>query len=187
MEIFLSLIQNPYFIQGFGLVGTILALVGMQSKSYSRLAACKIGNEVIDGIHYLLLGQFDGAIVNFVSCTTNPVYWHRIKRGKSTLPFQIAFGLLFVSIVLWQWNGWINIFILVAKLLSSVALGINSVRVIRILNLISSGCWLLYSFYVGSVAGILTNVLLLISLISAIVRIDIRERRIASRALRAPA
>ena len=177
MENFLSFIQNPYFIQSFGLIGTVLALIGMQSKTYGRLAACKIGNEVIDGLHYLLHGQLDGAIVNFVSCVTNPIYWCRIKRSKTTRPFQIVFGLLFVSIVLWQWNGWISIFILIAKLLSSVALGINSVRIIRILNLISSGCWLLYSIYAGSIAGILTNVLLLISLITAIIRIDLRERR----------
>ena len=176
MEFLLSLFRNPYFIQGFGFLGTVLVIIGMQSKVYGRVAGCKIANELISGLHYLMLGKYDGMIVNFTSCVTNPIYWIRIKKGKSTLPFQIAFGTLFVGIVIWQWNGWISIFVLIAKLLSSIALGINNTKVIRILNLIGTSCWLLYNIFVGSIPGIVTDILVLASLISAIIRIDLLKK-----------
>lgn len=176
MEVLLSILKNPYFIQCFGFLGTALVIIGMQSKIYGRVAGCKIANEFISGIHYLLLGKYDGMIVNFTSCITNPIYWYRIKKGKSTLPFQIAFGTLFVGIVIWQWNGWISIFVLIAKVLSSIALGINNTKVIRIFNLIGTSCWLLYNIFVGSIPGIVTDILLLVSLISAIIRIDILKK-----------
>ena len=96
--------------------------------------------------------------VNLASCVTNGVYYFRIKNGKSTLPFQIIFAIMFVTIGALSWHGFISIFAVSAKLISSVALGIKNPRTIRILNLISNPCWLVYNIYMGSLAGITTDI-----------------------------
>ena len=92
------------------------------------------------------------------------------------MPFQIIFGIGFVVLGLLSWHGPISLFVVVAKLLSSVALGIKNTRTIRILNAISSPCWLVYNAYMGSITGIVGEAMISLSVLSAIVRLDILKK-----------
>lgn len=159
--------------QIIGFCGTIIVVIGMQQKKYKHIVMCKIGNEFLSSVHYLLLGGYTGMLANLASCMTNGCYYFRIKKGKSTLPFQIVFAAMFVAIGALSWHGPISIFVVLAKLISSVALGIQNPRTIRILNLISNPCWLIYNIYMGSIAGILTDSLVITSVVIAVIRLDI--------------
>lgn len=170
--------DNVYMIaQLIGVLGTIAVVIGMQQKKYNRIVFCKIFNEFIATIHYFLIGGYTGMVINLASCLTNGVYWYRITKGKSTLIFQILFGALFVTLGALSWQGPISIFVILAKLISSVSLGIKTPRTIRFLNLISNPCWLVYNLYMGSVAGIITDSLVLASTIIAVVRLDILKKK----------
>ena len=96
-------------------------------------------------------------------------------------------SFLFVGIVLLSWDGWISIFVLLAKVISTVSLGINNTKIIRILNLFSTPCWLMYNIFVGSIAGMCSDVLMITSIIIGIIRVDIigarREKALAAAAL----
>ena len=162
--------------QVLGFMGAIIVVIGMQQKKYKHIAACKIANQFLGGVHYALLGGYTGMLTNLASCITNVVYYFRIKKGKSTLPFQIVFATMFVILGALSWHGPISIFVVVAKLVSSVAMGIKHPRIIRILNLISGPCWLIYNIYVGSLAGIISDSSVIISVLIAIIRIDILHR-----------
>lgn len=168
---------NVYMIaQMIGFLGTIAIVVGMQQKEYNRIVFCKILNEFIAAIHYLLIGGYTGMMINLASCLTNGVYWYRIAKGKSTLIFQILFGAMFVTLGALSWQGPISIFVVMAKLISSVSLGIKNPRIIRFLNLISNPCWFVYNLYMGTAAGIVTDTLVIISVIIAVVRLDILKK-----------
>lgn len=171
----MNLFSNAIFIQSIGFIGTILIAIGMQQKTYNRIMLCKISNEFIGGIQYLLLGGYTGMILNLTSCITNAVYWHRIKNNKSTLIFQIIFGVMFVILGAYSWHGYVSILAILAKVISTVSLGINNPKIIRIMNLISNPCWLFYNIFVGSIAGICSDSLVLCSVIIGIIRIDIRK------------
>ena len=177
------LVQNQTFIQVFGFMGTACVLLGMQCKSYNKLLFTKFSNSLVSGLQYLMLGRYTGMATNLTACGTNIVYWLLVRRGKKTLPFQIAFGFLFVIIVLLSWDGWISVFVLLAKVISTVSLGINNTKVIRILNLFSTPCWLMYNIFVGSIAGMCSDVLMITSIIIGIIRVDIigarREKALA--------
>ena len=163
--------------QAIGFLGTIIVVIGMQQKKYKRIVISKIGNEFFSAIHYLLLGGYTGMLANLASCLTNGCYYFRIKNGKSTLPFQVAFACMFVAIGALSWHGPISIFVVLAKLISSVALGIKNPRTIRILNLISNPCWLAYNIYMGSIAGMLTDSLVIASVVIAVIRLDIFPKK----------
>ena len=162
--------------QILGFIGTTIIVIGMQQKKYKNIVICKIGNEFFASLHYLLLGGYTGMLANLASCFTNSVYYFRIKKGKSTLPFQIIFATMFVAIGALSWHGYISIFVVMAKLISSVALGIKNPRTIRILNLISNPCWLIYNIYMGSIIGMISDSLVIISVVIAIIRLDILHR-----------
>ena len=170
-------IDNTLLAQIIGFIGTIIIVIGMQQKKYGRIVFCKISNEFIAAIHYFLLGGYTGMLINFASCFTNGVYWYRNKKGKSTLIFQIIFGIMFVILGALSWHGPISIFVVAAKLISSVSLGINNPRIIRILNLISNPCWLIYNIYMGSIPGIISDILVIGSVVIAVVRLDILKKQ----------
>ena len=159
--------------QIIGFLGTITVVIGMQQKKYDRIVICKMMNEFFAASHYLLIGGYTGMVTNFASVFTNGVYWYRIKRRKSTLVFQIIFGTMFVLLGILSWQGYISLFVILAKLLSSVSLGIKNTRVIRILNLISNPCWLVYNICMGSIPAMLSDSLVTLSVIIAIIRLDI--------------
>lgn len=177
MDFLAELFKNQIFIQGIGFLGTALVILGMQCRSYNKVVAVKISNELIASFQYFLLGGYTGMAMNLTACVTNSIYWILIKKGKSTLPFQIAFGILFVAIGFASWHGWISVFVILAKLISSIALGINNTRIIRILNLISTPCWLIYNIFMFSIAGMCSDILMIVSLIIAVIRLDIIGER----------
>ena len=170
-------IDKTLLAQIIGFIGTIIIVFGMQQKKYGHIVFCKISNEFIAAIHYFLLGGYTGMLINFASCFTNGVYWYRNKKGKSTLIFQIIFGIMFVILGALSWHGPISIFVVAAKLISSVSLGINNPRIIRILNLISNPCWLIYNIYMGSIPGIISDILVIGSVVVAVVRLDILKKQ----------
>ena len=167
---------NQLIAQIIGFVALIIIVIGMQQRSYGRIVFCKITNSFLSVIHYLFLAAYTGALINLASCFSNGVYWYRNTKGKSILPFQILFAIMFVALGLLSWEGYISIFVIMAKLISSVALSIKNPRVIRILNLISNPCWLVYNLYTQSISAVLTDTLVITSVIIAIIRHDILNR-----------
>ncbi len=170
-------IDTTLLAQIIGFIGTIIIVIGMQQKKYGRIVFCKISNEFFAAIHYFLLGGYTGMLINFASCFTNGVYWYRNKKGKSTLVFQIIFGIMFVVLGALSWHGAISIFVVAAKLISSISLGINNPRIIRILNLISNPCWFIYNIYMGSIPGIISDILVISSVVIAVIRLDILKKQ----------
>ena len=165
--------RNQLIAQIIGFVALIVIVIGMQQKQYGRIVFSKIANSFLSVIHYLFPGAYTGAAINFASCISNGVYWHRNTKGKSVLPFQITFAILFVALGLLSWEGYMSIFIIFAKLISSLALSIKNPRIIRILNLISNPLWLVYNIYSESISAVLTDTLVITSVIIAIIRHDI--------------
>ena len=158
---------------GLVLLGTVIVVIGMQQKKYGQIVLCKITNEFLAAVHYMLLGGWTGMAANFASCITNGVYWYRIKKGKSTLVFQIIFGAMFVGIGLLSWHGPVSLFVIAAKLVSSASLGIKNPKIIRILNLISNPCWLMYNIFMGSYAAMITDLAITGSALVGLIRLDI--------------
>jgi len=85
--------------------------------------------------------------------------------------------MMFVIIGALSWHGPISIFVVLAKLISSVSLGIKNPRTIRILNLISNPCWLVYNIYVGSIVGMIADSLVTTSVLIAVIRLDIFAKK----------
>ena len=169
-------LTNEVWAQIIGFMGTAFIVIGMQQKKYDHIVLCKISNSFLSSVHYLFLGGYTGMCINLASCFTNAVYWRRNKQGKSNVIFQILFGAMFVALGLLSWHSPFSIFVIIAKLISSVAMGIHNPRIIRILNLISFPCWLIYNIHMGSFSGMISDSLSIASVVIGIIRLDILAR-----------
>lgn len=182
MQALITFFQNEIVIQAIGFLGMGFSLLAMQSKSYNVLTFLRISSEFVFGLQYLLAGAWTGMATNFASVGTNSVYRHRIKHQKSTLPFQIAFAILYTGLCLISWHGWVSLLIVGAKVISTVAMGIKNTRTIRILSLCSYPLWLVYNLSVGLLAAIINDCITIFCLLLAILRIDIIPAICARRA-----
>lgn len=184
MQAIIDFFQNETVIQAIGFLGMGFSLIAMQSKSYNLLIFLRISSEFTFGFQYLLAGAWTGMATNFASVGTNSVYRYRIKNGKSTLPFQIAFAFLYTALCLISWHGWVSLLIIGAKVISTIAMGIKNTRTIRLLSLCSYPLWLIYNLSVGLIAAIINDCITIFCLLLAILRIDvipaIRARRAAA-------
>ena len=169
-------IFDPYFTQAIGFVGMGVAIFSFQCKNYQKLVLCSIIKELIFALQYLLLGSYTGMATNLTSCFTNSVYRERNKKGKNTFAFQIAFSILFVIIGIMTWTGPLSLLVIAAKVISTIANGINKAKVIRFCNLIIMPMWLVHDLAVFSIAGIICDILTIGSIIIAIFRHDIKKK-----------
>ncbi len=173
MEYIISFFKNDIVIQLIGFVGMAFSVLYIQNKSYNGLIIFKICSELIFGFQFLLLGAYTGMMTSFVSCITNSIYKYRIKKGKSTLPFQIAFGILFVIIGIFTWDGLVSLYVIIAKLISTVSYGIKKPKIIRRLTLVIMPLWLCHDITVATITGAMNDILVITSTIIAIIRLDV--------------
>ncbi len=163
-------------IQGIGYVGLAFAVIAFQCKSHKKVMICRTLNEAFFAIQYICLGAYTGAVMNVLSSTRNISFAVLVEKGKSTKRLQIVFSIVFLVSGLLTPGGLIRIAVIAAKIISTIAYGIKNTKYIRFLTLPTSIFWLIYNILCHSSAGIICEIFTIISLIAAIIRIDIIEK-----------
>ena len=160
-------------VQGIGFVGVISTLVAYQCKQYKWIIGLRTLNELAFTVQYLFLGAYTGVAVGVLGCVRNGIFLHLNRRGKSTRLWRGVFCLVFVVASLLTWSGFKSILTAVAKVASTISYGSPNPRLIRLVTLCSSTCWLIYNSYVASAAGVLGELVTLTSVVVGIVRFDL--------------
>jgi len=163
--------------QLIGYVGLLSSFIAFQCKQHKNLMFFKTGNEVLFAIQYLMLASYTGMAMNTISSVRNLLFAYLVSKNKSTLPFQIAFSVLFVIFGIITWNDIISLAVITAKIITTVIYGIKNTKVARFATIPVSSFWLIYNIQCSSQAGILCEVFSLVSVITAIIRIDIIGKR----------
>ena len=163
-------------VQGIGFLGIACSILAFQYKQYRPLVALRAATELFFGIQYILLGAYSGAAMDFLGCFRNWVFLDCDKKGKSLRPWRILFSVIFVGATLLTWAGPKSILSAVAKVASTIGYGSSNPRLIRLIVLCSSTCWLIYNSLVFSLAGVLGEIITLTSVIIGIIRFDILSR-----------
>ncbi|MCQ2484476.1 MAG: YgjV family protein [Clostridia bacterium] len=166
-----------FIAQLIGYVGLLSSFIAFQCKKHRNLMIFKTGNEVLFAIQYLMLASYTGMAMNTISSVRNIIFAYLVSKNKSTLPFQIAFSVLFIVFGIITWNDIISLAVITAKIITTVIYGIKNTRVARFATIPVSSFWLIYNIQCSSQAGVLCEVFSLVSVISAIIRIDIIEKR----------
>ena len=182
MQALVCFFQNEIVIQAIGFLGMVAGLLALQCKSYKRLNILRVLGELFFGIQFMLLGAWSGMATNYAAVFINSIYRHRIKKEKSTLPFQIAFSFFYTGLCILTWEGWVSLLVIGAKVLSTIAMGINNTATIRIINLIFNPMWMVYDIAVGAYSSFASDALGFVLLLFALLRLDIIPALRAKRA-----
>ena len=94
------------------------------------------------------------------------------------LPVLVCAIEMVLTVLVWQ--GPTDVLALIGAPLQTIALWMKKPRYIRILMLIASPMWLLYDLYYKSYAGVITECIVMISIVIAIVKYDVMRKEEAA-------
>lgn len=169
------------FVQIIGYVGLIFSVVAFQCKKHRNVMIFKTANELIFCIQYILLGAYTGAAMNLVGSARNLIFARTVAMGRSTRGWQSLFAVFFTVFGIFTWQGPISIMIIAAKVITTIAYGIENTSLVRLLTLPTSICWLIYNGFSGSVGGVLCEAFTIASILTAMMRIDLPKLKAARR------
>ena len=176
MEILLNLLKNAVFVQALGFVALFLQVFSMQAKSYRSIMMMNVTAECIFGVQLLLLGAFTGAATNLMAGVCNTVYYFCNKSGRKTTLLQVLFSGVFITVGVLTWEGVISLLVIVAKVISTVAHGINRPKIIRCSRLVSMPLWVIYDGLAGTIGGVINDLLVIVSSVVGIIRLDLKKK-----------
>ena len=101
-------LKEIFFIigQGLGFVAVALAILSYQMKTQKRLLLLKLGNAIVNALHYLFIGAISGMALNLVSPLKYLVYLKRNSKGSNDKVIPILFTLITAAVGIISWTEW---------------------------------------------------------------------------------
>ena len=176
--------------QTIGFIAIAVNILAVQFNSHAKIVTMRTIGSILFGIQYIMLSAYTGVVMEVIGWIRNIVFIYLVKIGKSTKPWIIFFSIItFIlggSTIILTWNNAINairwtdnvafattlmvgisVLSIIAKILSTVAYGIKEPHKIRMLNIPTCSCWLVYNFVAFSIAGVINEIMTLCSVIIA--------------------
>ena len=161
------------FVQGTGVLGIIASIISFQCKKHKNIMIFRTANEMLFAVQYFFLGAYTGVAMNVFGSLRNMVFMDMVKKDKNTMIMRYVFSGIFLLFIALTWEGSKSLLSGLAKVTSTFAYGSSNTRVVRIMILLTSTSWLIYNLIVGSYAGFLCELFTIVSIITAIIRIDL--------------
>lgn len=182
------------FIQIIGFVGIALNILSVQFNKHWKIMLFKTLGSMTFVIQYILLGAWVGMVMDLIGSIRNVIFTLNVKNGKSNKWWIVFFSLITfiagVTTIAMTWDKsigyasrWsnnantvviiavsISIISIVAKLLTTIAYGFKNPHVIRMVNLPSNACWVIYNLVAFSIAGVINDLMCLGSIVIAEIR-----------------
>ncbi len=180
--------------QVLGVIAIASNIYAMQFNKHGFIMLFKLIGSFLFCVQYLLLGAYVGMIMDLVGTIRNIIFAYLVKKEKSTKPYIVFFSILtvllglFTIVTTWsatvvtvsRWSNNLKVATLLAvlisilsvgaKLISTIAYGIKSAHTIRMLNLPSCSCWIVYNLVCFSFTGVINELLTISSIIIAEIR-----------------
>lgn len=159
-----------------GFAGAAAYFLVFQMKRRKSILGLNVLAASIFILHFSLLGAYTGAAMNIVCALRCVIYYYSDKEwAKSKIWLAVFIGVSVILGVL-TWSDAYSALPLAAMIITSVSFWLKNEKHIRMLTLPSQPCWLIYNVHNGSVSGIVTDLVILISIIISIVRYDIFKK-----------
>ena len=166
------MLSVPVVIQLIGFVGLGMSVGAFQFKKHGQIVFCKIISALSFALHYALLGAWSGAALELISAIRDVIFRHQVKKNRSTLPTMIGFGLFVVATGVVTYTGWLSLLPVACKLLTTISYGMKNEKWLRRITMPSSFLWIIYNSSVGSISGMVTDCLNLVSILIAMYKFD---------------
>ena len=162
----------------FGILAVISFLLSFQFKTRRNIIAVNLTSRILYIIQYILLGAFSGAVLDFSGFVLSFFARYKEKEFASKHFYLIIAGviILLTSIGLCFYEDIFSLFAILGIIFEIVALWLTKEKNIRILSLISAPFWLIYNLKNMAYGSVLGNILVMISIAVAMIRLDFKKQ-----------
>lgn len=164
--------MGPLFIvaQVCGIGGMIGLFLSFQAKTTIKIAFTQCIACIFLTAQFILLGAWTGAALNALSLVRNIVYANGGRKWAQGIWWPIGFSVINIVFAIFTWADFFSLLPMAALILSNFALRIKNAQLSRMVNFPSSPMWLLYDLHTGAYLSIVTEVLVMSSILLALWR-----------------
>lgn len=183
--------------QAIGLVNTGLSIYAGQVNTPKKILVTELVMNLLCALAALLVGGYTGALTNLIAVFVAAfIYRHNHIHGTAPLPLRFLFGsaaafvlsgLLAIAVASPALQRgepaaffgellWYDALPILACLVFLLSLVCRNATGYRLCMLFTSTSWGVYNAMIGAYTSMLTQILLFVSIVVALVRLDLRRK-----------
>lgn len=173
--------------QIIGIFAMAANVAAYQFKNKRNVILCQLAGSTLFAVNMFMLDALMGGLLNIVGIVRAIVY---INKERLKISIKIVNGI-FMALYLASYilvfavfgkeptalNLLVEFLPLIGMGAMTVGLSMKDSKAIRLCGFINSPCWLIYNSFVFSLGGILCEALAIGSVVSAYIRLDMKNRK----------
>ena len=161
-----------------GVLAVATFLLSFQFKTRRNIIVVNLISRALYILQYILLGAFEGAVLDFMGFLLSFFARHKEKDfvKKHFKIIIIGVNILLLAIGLAMYENVFSLFAIGGIICEITALWLTKEKNIRILSLFAAPCWLIYNLMNGAYSSVLGNVLVIVSIVVAMIRLDFNKK-----------
>ena len=174
--------MNTVLVQAIGVVAMVICLLAFQLKTAKNIVLMQAAGALFFVVHFYLLGQYAGALLNVVGCVRAALLmkkekWHtdnNLWLGILGIAYIACYALTFAAFgeVFTFRNAAVQVLPVLGMFCSHLAFRSEEASQVRKIFLASSVCWIIYNAIGFSIGGILCEAFNIVSIFVAMARLD---------------
>lgn len=156
--------------QILGGVAMAISFVIYQQSSRGRMVFWKLVTDVLWAAHFFLIGGLTGALTTAMAIFREVVFYNKDKKwGKSPL-WAVLFVLAFAAAAVLTWKDAFSLLPSCGSIIATLAYWQNDQKRAKLLLAPTAVCMFVYNLYSRSYAGVVNEVITILSLLIYFVR-----------------
>lgn len=161
--------------QIIGFIAFFVSLIAYHRKDKKTILINMIIANIINLVHYLLLGAYSGCITKLLAIFRDCfIIFKKNCNNVLNYFYLIFFIILYIIASIFTFNGILSILPLLAALIYTIFIWNGNELRLKKIAFICYFIWLIYNIFVMSISGIVSNV---ISIVSTLIAIKNVKRR----------
>jgi len=155
-----------------GVAALIVALTSFQMNEPKKMVICQLISSTLFTIHFYRLEAEVGAAINIMSAVRSLIYAQTDKKWAMHPVWTYVFVAVSILIAVFLWEGWVSILPVLGAVCYTISFRMKTSKMVRLVSLPSSPCWIVYNAINGSIPGIITECYVIISILEGMLRHD---------------
>ena len=154
--------------QLLGFFYTLFLIISNFRKTSRQILIYQTISFSFKGVHYLLLGGLSGFYSSIISMTRNILF----SKVKKSFYLMLLFVIIYFIVGIFTYRDFGSIIPSIASIFYTIVVNTNKPSILRKGMIVNCLLWLFYNIYIFSIAGIITQIIMIISTVISIMKLD---------------